>query len=52
MGDGGRLSREGLIAYFSWQQRLYEDGYSSVWGWWNRMAEYLLKGPRRIRHDC
>ena len=48
----GRSKKEAVMGYFMFQQHLYEEGYPSVWGWWNRMAEYLLKGPRRIRHDC
>lgn len=39
-----------LVNYYYQQQRLYEEGYPSIWGFWNHMAEYLLYGPRRIQH--
>ena len=38
------------LLYFEHQQWLYEEGYPSVWGYWNRMAEYLMSPFRRIRH--
>lgn len=51
-GFSAHWNKEAVMGYFMLQQHLYEEGYPSVWGYWNRMAEYLLKGPRRIRHDC
>lgn len=45
----GREKAESLIRWYAWQQAMYEEGEPSVWGWWNRMAEYLLKGNRRFR---
>lgn len=36
------------LLYFYRQQVLYKEGHPSVWGYWNRMAEYLMSPYRRI----
>lgn len=46
----GRARAVMVLGYFAEQQWLYEEGYPSVWGYWNRMAEYLMSPYRRIRH--
>lgn len=39
------------LAWMFWnEQYAYMEGEPSIWGWWNRMAEYLFSFSRRFYH--
>lgn len=39
-----------IFQHIAHQQYLYMNGRDSTWGFQNHYAEYLLYGPRRLKH--
>ena len=49
--DDGKEAKKKYLAWIFWkEQYAYMEGEPSIWGWWNRMAEYLFSDSRRFYH--
>lgn len=48
----GRYKVSDIFRHLAYQQYRYLHGQDSCWGYLNHYAEYLLHGPRRLKHGC